>query len=61
MQELLAQLVGARSYAVYFLDVERRRLEPIATDGVELAEVPPVPFRTWRRRAWSRPPSSARS
>lgn len=42
VKELLGQLVGARSYAVYFLDVERRRLEAIASDGVELAEVPPV-------------------
>lgn len=42
VRELLGQLVGARSWAVYFLDVEARRLEAIAADGVDLASVPPV-------------------
>jgi hypothetical protein len=42
VKELLGQLVGARSSAVYFLDVDKRRLEAIASDGVELAEVPAI-------------------
>jgi hypothetical protein len=42
IKELLGQLVGARSSAVYFLDVEGRRLEAVASDGVELSKVPAV-------------------
>jgi GAF domain-containing protein len=42
VKELLGQLVGARSSAIYFLDVEHRRLEAIASDGIELSQVPPV-------------------
>jgi GAF domain-containing protein len=42
VKELLGQLVGARSSAVYFLDVDNRRLEAIASDGIDLASVPPV-------------------
>ena len=42
VRELLGQLVGARSSAVYFLDVPGRRLEPITSDGVELSTVPPI-------------------
>jgi GAF domain-containing protein len=45
VKELLVQLVGARSLAVYFVDEERRRLEPIASDGVDLATVPAVPLQ----------------
>ena len=40
--ELLQQLVGARSSAVYFLDVEARRLEAIASDGIPLESVPAI-------------------
>lgn len=42
IKELLVQLVGAKSLAVYFVDEARRRLEPIASDGVDLATVPAV-------------------
>jgi GAF domain-containing protein len=42
VKELLGQLVGARSCAVYFLDVDNRRLEAIASDGVDLASVPTI-------------------
>lgn len=45
VKELLVQLVGARSLAVYFVDEARRRLEPIASDGVDLATVPAVPLQ----------------
>jgi hypothetical protein len=39
VKELLQQLVGARSMAVYFADEGGRRLVPIASEGVELASV----------------------
>jgi len=42
LKELLQQLVGARSVAIYFLDEAARRLSPIASDGVDLATVPAV-------------------
>ena len=42
--ELLGQLVGAQSSAVYFHDVERRCLEAIVAVGVDLAKVPPIPL-----------------
>ncbi len=45
VKELLVQLVGAKSLAVYFVNEERRRLEPIASDGVDLATVPAVPLQ----------------
>lgn len=45
VKELLGQLVGARSSAVYFVDEARRRLEPIASDGVDLATLPAVPLQ----------------
>jgi len=45
IKELLVQLVGAKSLAVYFVDEPRRRLEPIASDGVDLATVPAVPLQ----------------
>jgi hypothetical protein len=44
IQELLQQLVGARSLAIYFADEGARRLVPIASDGVELASVASVPL-----------------
>jgi hypothetical protein len=45
IKELLQQLVGARSMAVYFSDEEGRRLVPIAAEGVDLATVPIVPVQ----------------
>jgi len=45
LKELLVQLVGAKSLAVYFADEERRRLEPIASDGADLATIPAVPLQ----------------
>jgi hypothetical protein len=44
IKELLHQLVGARSLAIYFADEESRRLVPIASEGVDLATVPNVPM-----------------
>jgi GAF domain-containing protein len=45
VKELLQQLVGARSSAIYFVDVEKNRLEAIAADGMDLAKVPPIALR----------------
>lgn len=45
IKELLVQLIGAKSLAVYFVNEERRRLEPIASDGVDLATVPAIPLQ----------------
>jgi hypothetical protein len=42
MRELLAQLVGARSHAVYVIDEKRRMLVPVSCDGVELEKLPRV-------------------
>jgi hypothetical protein len=42
IKELLQQLVGARSLAIYFADEEGRRLVPIASEGIDLASVAPV-------------------
>jgi hypothetical protein len=44
IKELLQQLVGARSMAMYFADEEARRLIPIASEGIDLAAVAPVPL-----------------
>jgi hypothetical protein len=44
IKELLQQLVGARSLAIYFADEDGRRLVPIAAEGVDLASVAPVPL-----------------
>jgi len=40
IRELLVQLVGARSLAVYFTDEEGRRLAPIASEGVDVETLP---------------------
>jgi hypothetical protein len=40
IRELLVQLVGARSLAIYFADEEGRRLAPIAAEGVEVETLP---------------------
>jgi len=45
IRELLGQLVGAQSSALYFHDAERRRLEPVVADGVGLEKVAPIPLQ----------------
>ncbi len=45
VKELLQQLIGARSLAVYFVDEPGRRLVPIAADGVEIGALPVVALR----------------
>ena len=42
MRELLAQLVGAKSHAIYVADESRRHLIPILSDGLPLDRVPRV-------------------
>ena len=42
LRELLAQLVGARSHAVYVFDEKKRALVPISSDGVDLDRLPRV-------------------
>ena len=42
LRELLAQLVGARSHAVYVVDEKKRTLIPVSADGVELDRLPRV-------------------
>jgi hypothetical protein len=45
IKELLQQLVGARSAAIYFADDEGRRLVPVATEGVELSSLQEIAVR----------------
>jgi GAF domain-containing protein len=45
VRELLLQLVGVRSLAIYFVDDAERHLVPIASDGVEVATLPKIPLR----------------
>lgn len=42
LKEMLAQLVGARSYAIYFVSDDGSRLLPIAFEGVKAEELAPV-------------------
>ena len=42
LRELLAQLVGARSHAIYVTDEKKRMLVPVSADGVELDRLPRV-------------------
>src|SRR5215471_13382676 len=42
VKELLVQLVGARSVAIYFVDHDRRRLAPLTSEGVDLATLPVI-------------------
>jgi hypothetical protein len=42
VKELLVQLVGARSLAIYFTDDDGRRLTPITSEGVDLATLPVI-------------------
>jgi hypothetical protein len=49
VKELLGQLVGVRSLAIYFVDQANRRLVPIASDGVELSTLPSIGLEEGRR------------
>jgi GAF domain len=42
VKELLVQLIGVRSLAIYFLDEEEKRLAPISSEGVDLATLPVI-------------------
>ncbi len=42
VKELLVQLVGARSVAIYFADRDGRTLVPILADGIEMAALPTI-------------------
>jgi hypothetical protein len=42
IKELLQQLVGARSLAIYFADEDGRRLLPVASEGVDLGSLAAV-------------------
>jgi GAF domain-containing protein len=42
LRELLAQLVGARTHAIYVADEKRKLLVPFYSDGVELESLPRV-------------------
>jgi hypothetical protein len=44
VRELLEQLVGARSLAIYFIDEVARRLSPISSYGVDIATLPAIPL-----------------
>jgi len=42
LKELLVQLVGARSAAIYFSDEAGRKLTPVISEGVDIATLPTV-------------------
>lgn len=42
VKELLVQLVGARSVAIYFTDDDGRRLMPITSEGVDFGTLPVI-------------------
>jgi hypothetical protein len=42
VKELLVQLVGARSVAIYFVDEDGRQLKPILGEGVDIATLPTI-------------------
>src|ERR1700682_5522067 len=42
VKELLVQLVGARSAAIYFTDELGRRLTPVISEGVDLTTLPTI-------------------
>jgi len=42
LHELLQQLVGAETYAIYLLSQDRTKAHPIGSDGVDLDAVPPI-------------------
>jgi hypothetical protein len=45
VKELLVQLIGARSVAIYFADQDGKRLTPLLSEGVDLATLPVIPLR----------------
>jgi GAF domain-containing protein len=45
IRELLEELVGARSHAVFFLDEASNELAPIAAHGIDRDRLSPVPLR----------------
>ncbi len=45
VKELLVQLIGVRSLAIYFLDEAGQRLAPITSEGVDLATLPAVDLK----------------
>jgi hypothetical protein len=45
IKELLNQLVGVRSLAVFFSDDDGKRLVPIGTEGVDINTLPIIPVR----------------
>jgi hypothetical protein len=45
VKELLVQLVGVKSLAVYFADADGRRLLPIGAEGLDLATLPSIGLR----------------
>jgi hypothetical protein len=42
VRELLVQLIGVRSLAIYFVDEREKRLAPISSEGVDLATLPVI-------------------
>ena len=42
LKELLVQLVGARSAAIYFTDETGRRLTPVISEGVDITTLPTI-------------------
>jgi hypothetical protein len=45
VRELLVQLVGVRSLAIYFVDDADQNLVPIAAEGVDIGSLPAIPVR----------------
>jgi hypothetical protein len=45
VRELLLQLVGVQSLAIYFVDDAGHHLVPIAADGIDLGALPKIPLR----------------
>jgi len=42
VKELLVQLIGVRSLAIYFLDEQQKRLAAISSEGVDVATLPVI-------------------
>ena len=42
LRELLAQLVGAETHAIYLSDPPNKQLVPVAVDGIELSSLRPI-------------------
>jgi hypothetical protein len=45
LKELLVQLVGARSVAIFFADEAGKNLLAIASEGIDMADIPPIPVK----------------